>query len=197
MFFCLVVGTFSALRVTSLSSIVFYSSLLHGAVLILVLLSGRFTCTGWVAVVFYIVFYTITVVSLYIAIDAALGRWFLNKDFTGSKIFFVSTVFSLASLPPFVGFFAKLLAVFVATQNVMHYVSSFVLLSGFIAVIYYGRLIGTLFLAKLLGPTLIQTLKSFHTTLLVAGRNSKNYYRAAYVLLLNLVFVVSSLPPLY
>lgn len=138
-FSVLIVGAFGALRSFSLNSVLFYSSLQHAAAIAIVLISGLSQSVLWAAF-FYLMFYIINVILIFVVASHAFAPvWFLEKSIGGSKLFFCLLVFSLAGLPPFVGFFAKLSVLAVAADNGFILLTYALGFSSIVATLYYGR----------------------------------------------------------
>lgn len=62
---------------------------------------------------------------------------------------FALTIFSLAGIPPLLGFFFKFFVIFILSKDFFYFVCFFLILLNFIAYIYYGRFLRVLFFDNL------------------------------------------------
>lgn len=137
--FCLcaaVVVFFSiiALRASSILQIFLYSSFQHTVFILLPMLAS-ITLSSIAISAFYLLSYLFGVIPVFVV------ALFKNKiKFTGlSQIVLVFSLMSLFGLPPFIGFFAKLLIVFKLAESGFTFSLPIVLFCSLISAVYYFR----------------------------------------------------------
>jgi len=154
-FLSLIIGTFSALLQVKLKRILAYSGVTHVGFLLLGLSIN--TIEGFYSVFFYIVIYMLLSLTLF-SIILSIYKWntYLKIKhisevillFKGNSILsflFGLTLFSIAGIPPLIGFYSKFY-VFVAAIQVKYYFLVLVAaLISVISTIYYIRLIKLMF----------------------------------------------------
>lgn len=109
-FLSLFIGTIAALIDKNLINILIYSSLTnYGLILILI------QYNNWNSFVFYIIFYSFMVlIYLFLILFKSIDRTFFNYTYI---IFWTLLLFNLIGIPPFIGFYIKLLPLYLLINN--------------------------------------------------------------------------------
>lgn len=178
-FFSIFVGSFGGIKQRRLKTLLAYSSISHMGYTILAFATG--TKIGIEALLFYLIIYIISgLVTWSIVLDLRLKtKSFITKynkevgDFVLlSKSNFslafalVLTMFSLAGIPPLIGFFAKM-SVFLSVIDIDFYIIALVsILCSVVSTFYYIRIIKILYFESLLIGKLYYPIESNKTVLL-------------------------------
>jgi NADH-quinone oxidoreductase subunit N len=150
-----VIGSFVALRQKKLKRLLAYSSVSHVGYLLLAFSANSFEGTN--SLFFYLITYMITSFCLWSIILSLTTR--KNKEKSKTLIDLAATsnsnpvlgitamlsVFSLAGVPPLVGFFAKMEIFVSALSSSLLFISLIAILSSVISSFYYIRLIKNIY----------------------------------------------------
>nr|BBD14150.1 NADH dehydrogenase subunit 2 [Ophirina amphinema] len=149
----LIVGVFGSLAQVKVKRLIAYSAIGHSGYLFLVLSSGDFD--SMISALFYIVVYMVTTIGFFAGIMSLRRVYFSSTvqnrflaDFTNLRfinpslaISFGLILFSMAGIPPLLGFFSKYF-VFVKLMSCGLYMYSiFGIIASIIGCVYYLRLI--------------------------------------------------------
>ena len=157
--FSLVVGAYGAVFQTSLKRILAFSAVSHTGYLLLSIAS--FHSMAFVSVLLYLTLYVLSLLPVFIILslyfprittnsplDSLYGLRYIYKHNPLLGLILVLSLFSLAGIPPFSGFFAKLYIFF----NVVHagytYVAVLALFLSSASAIYYLKLVRFSFFFK-------------------------------------------------
>jgi NADH-quinone oxidoreductase subunit N len=147
----MIAGNLLALLQENLKRLLGYSSIAHvGYALLALLAAGRF---GPIALVFYLVMYTLTVIGAFGVIAALspssgardldqLDEWrglFWRRPWLASIM--TVMLFSLAGIPPAIGFIAKMYAMAAGVQAHLTLLTGTLIVSSVIGLFYYLRVI--------------------------------------------------------
>lgn len=148
-FFTFLMGTLSASKQTSLDKFLAYSSVANNAWFILNLATGASESFLW----FYLLVYSILVVLIYIPMSlvrkADGTRMFVNlRDLLVLKktnptlaVIFSMSVFSLAGIPPFLGFFSKFFLILSSIDGEYYSWTIIAIIFSVFSCYYYIRLL--------------------------------------------------------
>lgn len=152
----LVLGNLMALVQSSFKRLLAYSTISHVGFLLLGLLSAD--NAGYAAAMFYAISYAVTAVAAFgslillsragfdaDAIDDFRGLWAKSPGFAFLILFVVA---SLAGIPPFLGFFAKLQVIVAALQGGYQSLAILAVVCAVIGAFYYLKLIRAMFFDK-------------------------------------------------
>lgn len=176
--FSIFVGSFGGLRQRKLKTLLAYSSVSHmGYVLLAFSVGTRF---GTEMLLFYLVIYMISGLGVWFVILATrvnrkrytdkfskeLGDLILlKKSNPALAISFTFAMFSIAGIPPLVGFFAKM-GVFLSVLHAKYYFGALLaILCSVVSTFYYIRIIKILYFENLLVGKLYYPLMSSNTIL--------------------------------
>jgi NADH-quinone oxidoreductase subunit N len=129
------------------------------------------TLTGLHAFFLYLIAYLITIFvffGLIISIQKKNNKnliyltdlLFIEKLNPLLKFMFIITLFSLAGIPPLIGFFSKLYILFVTIETKTYFIVGLIIISSTISAFYYIRLIKILSFEKL---NIVRYIKSLDT----------------------------------
>jgi NADH-ubiquinone oxidoreductase chain 2 len=159
----LIIGSISGLAQYNIKRLLAYSSISHIGFIIFSL--SNKTITGLESSIFYLIQYSITTLNVFLIL--ILLGYIINKDNIINKyspiqnihqlhglfysnpslsIFFAITLFSLAGIPPLVGFFGKYFVINTALLNGNYLFSIVIVITSVISAVYYLKIIKTLFL---------------------------------------------------
>lgn len=171
----LLLGNLMALVQSNFKRLLAYSTISHVGFLLLGMLTA--SPTGYAAAMFYAISYSIMAVAAFGSIillgrsgfDAGeindfKGLWVKNPGYAFLILFVIA---SLAGIPPFLGFFAKLQVIVAALQGGYQGLAIFAVVCAVVGAFYYLKLIRVMFFEK---PD------SDNTTV-----NADNHLRAAFV----------------
>jgi len=149
----LLLGNLMALVQSSFKRLLAYSTISHVGFLFLGLLAAD--ANGYAAAMFYALSYGITAVAAFgslvllsragfdaDAIDDFRGLWAKNPGFAFLILFVIA---SLAGIPPFLGFFAKLQVIVAALQAGYQWLAILAVVCAVIGAFYYLKLIRAMF----------------------------------------------------
>jgi NADH-quinone oxidoreductase subunit N len=149
----LLIGNLMALVQSSFKRLLAYSTISHVGFLLLGLLSAD--ANGYAASMFYAIAYGITAVAAFATLillsragfDADdirdfRGLWATNPGYAFLILFVVA---SLAGIPPFLGFFAKLQVIIAALQGGYQWLAILAMVCAVIGAFYYLKLIRAMF----------------------------------------------------
>lgn len=179
--FSIIVGSFVGLEQRKLKSLIAYSSVSHMGYLLISFSTG--TVEGIQMLFNYIIIYMITGFCIWsILITTKLKNNYLkkeNKDLGDLTLFVKSnkiltfvmavSLFSIAGLPPIIGFFVKFGIFLVTVNGFMYFTALLALIFSVISTFYYIRIIKVLYFEQLLVGKLyfpIKTQKIFISILL-------------------------------
>ena len=154
----IILGSFLALKQQKIKRLLAYSSIGHVGYTLLAFNSG--SLEGFHASLFYLVVYMLTNIGIWCVIISLKSVNSIDKTRTLMDLSFLSKtnsllgfcmmifIFSIAGVPPLIGFYAKFY-VFFSALNVSFYVSCFcIILVNVVSTFYYLRLIKTIFFEK-------------------------------------------------
>jgi NADH-quinone oxidoreductase subunit N len=147
------IGAFGGLRQKKFKSLLAYSSISHMGYLMIAYISG--TCLGFQMLLSYLIIYTVSGVclwSVFMFMRTKKGSAKKqNKDLTDFtllrksnlilSIILMTALFSMAGLPPMIGFLVKLNILTIAIENSLYFVALFSILFSVISTFYYLRII--------------------------------------------------------
>ena len=150
----ILIGTFGALYQIKIKRLIAYSAISHMGFIIIGL--SNFTLFNFISVFFYALVYIILnfvffsiLITLrkynYIELKNINDLSVLIKNNTVLGVFLALNLFSIAGIPPLMGFFSKLLIFFVTINNNMWFILLIILCISMVSVFYYLRLIKILF----------------------------------------------------
>jgi len=152
----LVLGNLMALVQSSFKRLLAYSTISHVGFLFLGLLSAD--ASGYAAAMFYAISYAITAVAAFGSlillshagydaddIDGFRGLWVWHPGYAFLILFVVA---SLAGVPPFLGFFAKLQVIVAALNAGYQWLALLAVICAVIGAFYYLKLIRVMFFEK-------------------------------------------------
>ena len=176
------VGSFGGLRQRKLKTLLAYSSVSHMGYALLAFSAGSHF--GAEMLLFYLVIYMLSGVSVWFVILATrvnrkrytdkfskeLGDLaLLRKSNPGLALSLTLSMFSVAGIPPLIGFFAKM-GVFLSVLHAKYYfVALLAILCSVVSTFYYIRIIKILYFENLLVGQLYYPLVSSKTTLFSAS----------------------------
>lgn len=148
------IGTFGALFQFKIKRLIAYSAIGHIGFIILGLSS--FTYINYIASIFYIFIYVFLNLGFFaILIVLRKQNWLeiktifdltvLSKNNKILSVFLALNLFSIAGIPPLMGFFSKLFILNVLILNEFYFSTFIILILSVISVFYYIRLIKLLF----------------------------------------------------
>ena len=172
------VGSFGGLRQRKLKTLLAYSSVSHMGYALLAFSAGsRFSVE---MLLFYLVIYMLSGLGVWFVILATqikrkryTGKFnkelgdlaLLRKSNPALALALTLTMFSVAGIPPLIGFFAKM-GVFLSVLHTKYYfVSMLAILCSVVSTFYYLRIIKVLYFENLLVGKLYHPLVSFKTLL--------------------------------
>lgn len=151
-------GSFLALRQKKLKRLLAFSSISHVGYLLLAFASN--SLEGTQALFFYIIIYMITSVGVW---SIVLSLSSINNESRSKTLVdlaqvstinpllglaAVITIFSLAGIPPFAGFFAKMEVFFCVIGSSFYLSSLLAILASVVSAFFYVRLVKTMFFEK-------------------------------------------------
>jgi NADH-quinone oxidoreductase subunit N len=152
----LLIGNLMALVQTNFKRLLAYSTISHVGFLLLGLISAN--AYGYAAAMFYAISYSIMAVAAFGSIillskqgvDAGeisdfSGLWVKNPGYAFLILFVIA---SLAGIPPFLGFFAKLQVIMAALQGGYQWLAIWAVVCAVIGAFYYLKLIRMMFFEK-------------------------------------------------
>ncbi len=152
----LLLGNLMALVQTNFKRLLAYSTISHVGFLLLGLLSAD--APGYAAAMFYAISYSIMAVAAFGSIillsrsgfeageiDDFRGLWVKNPGYAFLVLFVIA---SLAGIPPFLGFFAKLQVIVAALQGGYQWLAIWAVVCAVIGAFYYLKLIRVMFFEK-------------------------------------------------
>jgi NADH-quinone oxidoreductase subunit N len=155
----LVVGAYGAVFQLSLKRILAFSAIAHTGYLLLSLAS--FQSTTFTAVLMYLSLYIVSLLPVFIilvlyfpkntsssAVESVYGLRYLYKHNPLLCLILVLSLFSLAGVPPFSGFFAKLYIFFVIVNSKLLYAAILALFLSSASAVYYLKIIRFSFFFK-------------------------------------------------
>jgi NADH-quinone oxidoreductase subunit N len=155
-FITMTVGNLIALVQTNIKRLMAYSSIAHVGYMLIGLATA--TATGYSAVLFYLLAYAFTNLGAFIVITI-MANYAQDDEIPGyaglahrSPILALGltvALLSLAGIPPFVGFFAKLYLFLAAIQTGlvwMQFLVIWALIMSAVSLYYYGRVIHTMWM---------------------------------------------------
>ena len=143
------IGNFTAIAQTNIKRMLAYSTISHVGFLFFGLLSG--SLTGYAASMFYIVAYVLMTLAGFGMILALSKKDFEAEDLTDLKglnsrnkwlaFLMLITMFSMAGVPPTIGFYAKLSVLQAALQAGYVWPVVFAVLMAVVGAFYYLRVV--------------------------------------------------------
>src|SRR4029450_9019982 len=155
-FVTMTVGNLVALVQTNIKRLMAYSSIAHVGYMLIGLATG--TSAGSSAVLFYLLAYAFTNLGAFIVItimaihapdDEISGYTGLARRSPVLAMGLTAALLSLAGIPPFVGFFAKLylfLAAIQANSLWLQFLVIWALIMSAVSLYYYGRVVHTMWM---------------------------------------------------
>lgn len=159
-----------ALNLKLIKKILIFSSISH---------QGWIICLIFKKVNFWILYLVIYIWIIYSIINLCkkynifiLSRTIINKINYNEKISFISQFISLAGIPPFLGFFIKIISIFILIK----------LSSLFVIILIISSLINLFFYFKILTPFLFIFRKS--------SKNNKISFRKTFLININFIILI-------
>jgi len=165
-FITMTLGNLIAIVQTNIKRLMAYSSITHVGYMLIGLAAG--TVAGSSAVMFYLVAYAFTNLGAFIVItimanyaqdDEISGYAGLAQRSPGLAIGLTVALLSLAGIPPFVGFFAKLylfLAAIQANSVPLQLLVLWAVIMSAVSLYYYGRVIHTMWMREAPEPLTVK-----------------------------------------
>lgn len=180
----LAIGNIVAIAQTNIKRMLAYSTISHMGFLLLGILAG--TQNGYSSAMFYVVTYALTALASFGMILLLSREGFeaenlddfkgLNQRSPWLAFLMLIVMFSLAGIPPFVGFFAKLAVLQAALQAGWVWLVVFAVLMSVIGAFYYLRVVKLMYMdapldtAPIGGDATVRSLLAVNTfALLVLG----------------------------
>jgi NADH-quinone oxidoreductase subunit N len=184
----LLVGAYGAVTQISIKRVLSYSAIGHAGFLVLAL--STFSYVGFISNVFYLLIYLLSLIplllilftlsargSLAITFDNITSTRFIYKFSPLLGVSFSLSLFSLAGIPPFSGFFAKLYLFLGTVSFGFYYITITALLISVASAVYYLKLVRT-----------ISIFKSFRSWMFLAEINRAVAYVLSLCVALNIFF---------
>ena len=149
------VGSFAALKQRKIKRLLAYSAISHVGYLLLVFSVA--SLEGNQALFFYLFVYMITGIGIWgIVLSLEVQNnyknlsslSFLVKANPILAITFTLLLFSLAGVPPLVGFYAKMQVFLISIESSMYFLTTLAILTSVISTFYYIRIIKTIYFEK-------------------------------------------------
>lgn len=168
-FLSLIIGSIVGLAQTKIKRLLAYSTIAHiGFILLALAINSEQSIDSFL---FYIIQYTITNLNIFLIIIAL--SYFFNfsifkdikyiSEFKGIfylnpliSICFSICLFSMAGIPPLMGFFSKLFVLYSATQSGYYFLSFIGIFVSVISCVYYLKIIKIIY-SEYIKPTVINT----------------------------------------
>lgn len=189
LFFCtflsLVIGTLGAIYQVKIKRLLAYSAVSHVGFLLLGL--SVMTIESFYNILFYICIYMLLSTSIF-SILLSIRRW--NNNWKIKKIneivlitksnFLLATIFalvlfSIAGIPPLIGFYSKLYIFMVGIQNKYYIITIIAALVSVASALYYIRLIKLMFFKQLSYRLLLQNV-SYMNSLIISFTLLFNFF---------------------
>ena len=177
-FVTMTVGNLVALVQTNIKRLMAYSSIAHVGYMLIGLATG--TAAGSSAVLFYLLSYAFTNLAAFIVITV-MANYAPDDEISGYSglarrspllaMALTAALLSLAGIPPFVGFFAKLYLFLAAIQTASVWLQLLVvwaLIMSAVSLYYYGRVVQVMWMGEVPAEVPIQVGFSFSQGLALA-----------------------------
>lgn len=152
----IVLGSLVALTQSNIKRLLAYSTISHIGFVLLGFVTG--TISGYGAAIFYILTYALTVLAVFAVIILLNKKGFeadkisnykeLNKKSAYLALIMLVAMLSMAGIPPFVGFYAKLFILQEVISSGHTYIAVFALIFAVISAYYYLYIIKTIYFDK-------------------------------------------------
>jgi NADH-quinone oxidoreductase subunit N len=152
----LIIGNVVAIAQSNIKRMLAYSTISHISFLLMGFIS--FMHEGFIASLFYVIIYTLTSICAFgVIIALSSSNFEMEKidDFRGlgrnnPVLAFIMMVvmFSMAGIPPTIGFYAKFIVVKSVVANGMNWLAIFAVVFSVIGAFYYLRIIKVMFFEK-------------------------------------------------
>jgi NADH-quinone oxidoreductase subunit N len=149
----LIVGNIIAIAQTNIKRMLAYSTISHISFLLMGFIS--FAHEGFIASLFYVIIYTLTAVCAFgVIISLSSSNFEMEKisDFKGLgrhnpvlAFIMMIVMFSMAGIPPTIGFYAKFIVIKSVIANGMYWLAIFAVVFSVIGSFYYLRIIKVMF----------------------------------------------------
>jgi len=192
--FSLIIGTVVGLAQTKIKRLLAYSTISHIGFILLSLAIN--TEQSIDSLLFYIIQYTITNLNIFLIIIALSyiinNNNIFNKDITMKDIKYISEfkgiflvnpilslclsicLFSMAGIPPLIGFFSKQFVLYSAVQEGYYFISIVAILASVVSASYYLKIIKILYTSNNLENEDLNYPNEDHTTKNSSLENSSN-----------------------
>jgi NADH-quinone oxidoreductase subunit N len=170
------IGSFGGLRQRKIKTLLAYSSISHMGYALLAFATG--TRFGFEMLVFYLIMYIISGLSIWFIIIATRKKkncynTKLNKEIGDLGLLsesnpsmansFALNLFSIAGIPPLVGFFTKIGVLVVIINSKLYFIALLAILCSVVSTFYYIRLVKILYYEKSLVGNLYHPLLTSKT----------------------------------
>jgi NADH-quinone oxidoreductase subunit N len=152
----LIIGNIVAIAQTNIKRMLAYSTISHISFLLMGFIS--FAHEGFIASLFYVIIYTLTAVCAFgVIISLSSSKFEMENinDFRGLgrsnpllATVMMIVMFSMAGIPPTIGFYAKFIVVKSVVANGMNWLAIFAVVFSVIGSFYYLRIIKIMFFEK-------------------------------------------------
>jgi proton-translocating NADH-quinone oxidoreductase chain N len=151
------VGSFSAIYQKRIKRLFAYSTIAHSGFILLAVVAGSLdSAKSSIFYIFAYAFLTLLLFSILIYVTTAISnfpKYLVNWTSFGFKnpilaITFTFTLFSIAGIPPLLGFFSKFFVLFSVVAKDFYFTSFVVIVLSSIACFYYIRLIKIFYFTK-------------------------------------------------
>lgn len=146
--FSIFIGAIGAFSQYNIKRLFAYSTILNGGFIITLISLGTPISTQ--SFFFYLITYMIANLGLFsiltnLKVSHLLGLKEITENSKILTLFLAIPVFSLAGLPPFVGFLAKFISIYLVFNNNLTFVAVFMLAFSIISLFYYLRFVHYLY----------------------------------------------------
>lgn len=173
----LVIGNVVAIAQTNLKRMLAYSTISHVGFILIGILAG--TTQGYAAAMFYVIVYAATTAAAFGMIILLSRRGHEAEeiaDFKGMNerspwfsLMMLFVMFSLAGVPPFAGFYAKLSVLRAVVQVEMVWLAVVAVIMSIVGAFYYLRLVKMMYFDERTDDGALQPGRGFQTALSING----------------------------
>jgi len=149
----LIIGNVVAIAQTNIKRMLAYSTISHISFLLMGFIS--FAHEGFIASLFYVIIYTLTAICAFgVIISLSSSKFEMQniEDFRGLgknnpllAFIMMIVMFSMAGIPPTIGFYAKFIVIKSVVANGMNWLAIFAVVFSVIGSFYYLRIIKVMF----------------------------------------------------
>lgn len=173
----LVIGNVVAIAQTNLKRMLAYSTVSHVGFILIGILAG--TSQGYAAAMFYVIVYAATTAAAFGMIILLSRQGHEAEDIADFKgmnerspwfsLMMLFVMFSLAGVPPFAGFYAKLSVLRAVVQVEMVWLAVVAVIMSIVGAFYYLRLVKMMYFDERTDDGALQPGRGFQTALSING----------------------------